>query len=181
MTAIKHDNEKPRMDLLDPDFLEGVAKVLTFGARKYSPHNWRNGFDYSRIIASLYRHLTAFQRGEDCDAESGQSHLYHIGCNAMFLAAIQNEHPELDDRYKGKQNVHSTALNINNISAALSGCVTPPEILQQISKNSNDSLSPGAGNILGRSPPGFCEHGEQSMGSVRDVAPIKTRCVTDGL
>lgn len=106
--AIRYDNEKPRMDLIDPDFLEGLAKVLTFGARKYSPNNWRNGFYYSRVISSIYRHLIAFQRGEDCDPESGESHLYHLGCNVMFLAGIQKEFPELDDRYKGKQNVLST-------------------------------------------------------------------------
>ncbi len=59
----KYDGEKPRMDLLDADFLEGVAEVLTFGARKYAAHNWRGGIHYSRLIAALYRHLGAINRG----------------------------------------------------------------------------------------------------------------------
>ncbi len=35
-TGVKHDGDKPRMDLLDPLALEGLAQVLTFGANKYS-------------------------------------------------------------------------------------------------------------------------------------------------
>ena len=29
--AMKFDGSKPRMDLIDPEALEGLAKVLTFG------------------------------------------------------------------------------------------------------------------------------------------------------
>lgn len=100
--GIKHDQQKPRMDLLDAKFLEGVADVLTFGANKYSANNWRGGIVYSRLIASLYRHLGAYNSGEDIDPESGLSHIYHIGCNAMFLSGMAQERPDLDDRYKGQ-------------------------------------------------------------------------------
>lgn len=95
----KFDSGKPRMDLLDSNFLEGVANVLGFGASKYAAHNWRNGIDYSRLVASAYRHLAAFNRGEDVDPESGLSHLHHLGCCIMFLSATDKK---FDDRYKGK-------------------------------------------------------------------------------
>jgi hypothetical protein len=36
--GLKYDGEKPRMDLLDADHLENVAKVLTFGAKKYAKY-----------------------------------------------------------------------------------------------------------------------------------------------
>lgn len=98
--GLKYDNDKPRMDLLDAEFLEGVAKVLTFGARKYAAHNWRGGISYSRLLASTYRHLGAINRGEDIDPESGLSHIHHVGCNAMFLSWMMQHKPELDDRYK---------------------------------------------------------------------------------
>lgn len=94
----KFDSEKPRMDLLDPDALEGLAKVLTFGAQKYDSWNWSKGIVFSRLTASLLRHLMAFQRGEDIDPESGLPHLDHIGCNWMFLSALSKRKPELDDR-----------------------------------------------------------------------------------
>ncbi len=98
-TGIKYDQEKPRMDLLDADFLEGVAEVLTFGARKYSANNWRGGIHHSRLIASIYRHLGAINRGEDIDPESGLLHIHHLGCNAMFLSSMIKNRKDLDDRY----------------------------------------------------------------------------------
>lgn len=98
----KFDQEKPPMALLDADFLEGVARVLGFGASKYAAHNWRNGITYSRLISAAYRHLGAINRGEDIDPESGLSHAYHLGCCIMFLASMMNTRPDLDDRWKNK-------------------------------------------------------------------------------
>lgn len=95
----KYDQEKPRMDLLDPWALEGLAKVLTFGAGKYAAHNWRSGIVYSRISAALLRHLSAIQRGEDIDPESGLPHVDHLGCCWMFLSNFMKTRPDLDDRW----------------------------------------------------------------------------------
>lgn len=98
--GLKYDGGKPRMDLLSTIFLEGVAKVLTFGAKKYAAHNWRNGIEQSRLIGAAMRHLTAYNNGEDTDPESGLSHLDHLGCCVMFLRELRETHPHLDDRYK---------------------------------------------------------------------------------
>lgn len=97
--GVKFDSDKPPMSLLDPEFLEGVAKVLGFGAKKYAAHNWRNGIEYSRLISAAYRHLGAINKGEDIDPESGLSHAYHLGCCTMFLASMMNTRPDMDDRY----------------------------------------------------------------------------------
>jgi len=96
--AVRFDQGKPRMDLLDPTFLEGVAAVLTMGAEKYSPNNWKKGFNYSRMSSSLFRHLTAWMKGEDVDSESGLPHMHHIACNCMFIDWMMKNKPELDDR-----------------------------------------------------------------------------------
>lgn len=98
--GLKYDKSKPRMDLLDPDFLEGVAYVLDFGANKYAAHNWRGGINYSRLIAAAYRHLGAINRGEDVDPESNLPHSHHLGCCVMFLSWMMQNKPELDDRWK---------------------------------------------------------------------------------
>jgi hypothetical protein len=98
--GIKYDQDKPRMDLLDPTFTEGVARVLTFGAKKYAADNWRGGIKYSRTIAAIHRHLAAIQRGEDVDPESGEPHIYHIGCNVQFLGWMMQNKPDMDDRWK---------------------------------------------------------------------------------
>ena len=95
----KHDQEKPRTDLLPPVALEEIAKVLSFGASKYADHNWRLGFKYSRLIGAALRHIFAFSKGEDKDPETGLSHLAHAACCILFLL----DHTILgygrDDRY----------------------------------------------------------------------------------
>jgi hypothetical protein len=99
-TGLKYDAEKPRMDLLDTEFLEGVAQVLTFGAKKYAAHNWRGGINVSRLVGAAYRHLGAFNKGQNLDEETGLCHLYHAACCLMFAAWMVNHKPELDDRWK---------------------------------------------------------------------------------
>lgn len=99
MKAIKQDEDKPRMDLLDPDFLEDVAKVLTFGAKKYADNNWRNGFRVGRLIAACFRHLIAIVRREDIDPESGFPHSAHLGCSVMFLHWYLKHKRGVDDRW----------------------------------------------------------------------------------
>jgi ADP-dependent phosphofructokinase/glucokinase len=106
MTGQKHDSEKPRMDLLDADYLEGVANVLTFGAQKYAAHNWREGLLYSRLIAATYRHLGAINRGENIDKESGLPHVYHASCCLMFLSSMMSTRPDLDDRWTPSEYPH---------------------------------------------------------------------------
>lgn len=99
-TGVKHDREKPRMDLLDRAALEGLAAVLGFGAQKYAAHNWRGGIEHSRLIGAAMRHLMAINDGEDIDPESGLPHVDHLGCCWMFLSNMQKTRPDLDDRYK---------------------------------------------------------------------------------
>lgn len=100
MSGTKYDAEKPRMDLLDTSYLVGVAQVLTFGAQKYAAHNWRGGIEVSRLIAAAMRHITEYNNGVNDDAESGLNHLYHAGCCLMFASWMQQNRPDLDDRYK---------------------------------------------------------------------------------
>lgn len=97
----KYDNGKPPMALVRPEFVEGVASVLGFGAQKYAPWNWAQGIQYSRVLSALERHVGAFKKGEDLDPETGLSHLYHASCCLMFLSCYQEwNREELDDRYK---------------------------------------------------------------------------------
>ncbi len=87
-TGMKFDTGKPMMDLVRPEFTEGVAKVLTFGAQKYEAHNWAKGIQYSRIVAALDRHMNEIKKGNWYDAESGLPHIDHVGCCVMFLSCF---------------------------------------------------------------------------------------------
>lgn len=98
--GLKNDQEKPRMDLVPAGATTEIAKVFTFGAKKYAEHNWRNGFKYSRLIAALERHIAAFKENEDMDPESGLYHMGHAGCCVMMLLEHQLKGYGEDDRYK---------------------------------------------------------------------------------
>jgi hypothetical protein len=86
MNNYKYDEGKPRMELLPLDVLEEVARVLTFGAKKYKDNTWQKLKNAGkRYKGALLRHLTAIDRGELYDPESGLLHMSHVACNAMFL------------------------------------------------------------------------------------------------
>ena len=109
MAAMKFDSEKPRMDLVRPEFTEGVAKVLTFGAQKYEAHNWTEGIQYSRLIAALDRHLNCIKQGEYIDEESGLPHIDHVGCCVMFLSCFMkwDRDDELNDLFTRVNGVYA--------------------------------------------------------------------------
>jgi hypothetical protein len=101
-TGIKHDHEKPDMSLLSNIALVKIAEVMTFGKKKYTAHNWRGGFYWSRPLAAAVRHLYAYIGGQDKDPETGLSHLAHCCCCLFMVLEFETTKPELDDRYKDK-------------------------------------------------------------------------------
>ena len=96
----KYDQDKSRVELVDSEFIEGLGRVMAFGANKYAAHNWRKGIAISRICGGAMRHLLAILRGEDLDGESGLPHVHHLGCCVMFLSWMLVHRPDLDDRFK---------------------------------------------------------------------------------
>jgi len=84
---VRADAGKTDWSLMPWECVEEINKVLEFGAKKYSAHNWRDGtgFSWTRVLSSLLRHTFSWARGEDLDPESGLSHLSHMGCNVIFL------------------------------------------------------------------------------------------------
>lgn len=80
-TGTKHDQGKPRMDLLlsgFPHALESLGQVLAFGAEKYAPNNWKLVDDLdSRYQAAQMRHELSHCKGELLDEESGLPHITH--------------------------------------------------------------------------------------------------------
>lgn len=86
--GVKLDSGKPRWDLLPFDALEDVGAVLSMGAAKYAPRNWELGMAWGRLLAAALRHLSAWARGQDTDAESGLPHLAHAACCVLMLAAL---------------------------------------------------------------------------------------------
>lgn len=90
--GVKFDGEKPMMDLIPPLMEMEVAGVLTFGAQKYSPNNWRHVPDLRRrYIAAAKRHINALQQGIMRDEETGLHHAAHAVCCLMFMGEVELE------------------------------------------------------------------------------------------
>lgn len=78
--------------------LEDEARVWMYGKAKYAAWNWSKGMPWSVPFACLMRHMAAWQRGEEVDAESGLPHLAHAMCNLRMLTLYAKTYPEGDDR-----------------------------------------------------------------------------------
>lgn len=75
-----------------------VAELYGKGARKYSPHNFRKGHDWSLSFSALQRHAWAFWAGEDMDPENGSAHMAAVAFHALALLTFMDEQRDFDDR-----------------------------------------------------------------------------------
>lgn len=96
--GLRYNSGKLRYDLEPVYAREQLIKVLTKGAEKYAPRNWENGMSWMSVVASLKRHLAAFEKSEDIDHETGLLHMAHVMCNAAFLVEYYKIYPQGDDR-----------------------------------------------------------------------------------
>lgn len=88
--GLKYDSEKPRYDLLPANAIDDLAKILTFGAKKYAPNSWQQVENaLERYRAALLRHTFAIQGGELIDQESKLPHSAHAMCCAAFINEIE--------------------------------------------------------------------------------------------
>lgn len=89
-----------RAPALTSDEVIGVARVLEFGAKKYSARGWEKGIEYSRTFSSGMRHLLALGNGQENDPETGLPHWHHALCNYLFLVRFSHTpgFEKFDDR-----------------------------------------------------------------------------------
>lgn len=99
---LKFDTGKLRYDLVPPSALKALAKVLTYGAKKYKPNNWRTVEDTDRYVGAVFRHLEAWRMGEIHDEESGFTHLEHALTNLAFLIELNAKPVTTWNKPKGK-------------------------------------------------------------------------------
>lgn len=88
---LKFDQAKPRYELIPPEAMLAMAEVLTYGAKKYKPNNWRQVNDPNRYVGAALRHLYAYLGGETHDPESKLHHLDMFLTNAAFLASLKDK------------------------------------------------------------------------------------------
>lgn len=117
-----------RFDLIPAGPLRKLAEHYGRGARKYADNQWRQGYEWSKSIAALGRHLNDFMAGLDYDVcsndpdgcrhedmdgnpfepgepdtcfnHTGSHHMAAVAWHALLLLEFGESHPEHDDRYK---------------------------------------------------------------------------------
>ena len=89
---------KPDFALIPMCTLEDEARVWEYGRAKYAAWNWTKGMAWSIPFACAMRHMAAWQRGEECDPESGLPHLAHAMCNLRMLTLYAQTYQVGDDR-----------------------------------------------------------------------------------
>lgn len=97
-SGARYNDGKADISLIPLCTLEDEARVWMYGKQKYAAWNWAKGMDWSVPLACAMRHLAAWQRGEELDAESGLPHLAHAMCNLRMLTLYSKTYPEGDDR-----------------------------------------------------------------------------------
>lgn len=115
--GLRYNDGKLRYDLVPEYAQKKYVEVLTLGSKKYRPRNWEAGMSWSTVIASMKRHIAAFERGEDFDPETGLPHTAHIMCNAAFLTEYMKTYPEGDDRPHPHMRMPRIGLDIDEVLA----------------------------------------------------------------
>lgn len=87
--GMKYDKDKARWDLLPFKAASQVVDVLTYGAKKYAPEDWRkvDGWRW-RYFGAAMRHMVAWIGGERIDPESKLPHLAHAACCVLFMLEL---------------------------------------------------------------------------------------------
>lgn len=87
------------MGAIDPLARMELALVAGFGGRKYERGNYLRGYAWSLCVDALYRHLAAFEAGEDRDPESGLLHAAHVAWHGLALCSFVLREIGTDDRF----------------------------------------------------------------------------------
>jgi len=96
--SAKRDSCPTRYDIIDPEFLELMARVADYGAKKYGDFNWQK----SRLegdkspINHIYKHLKSYRMDEPYDhpeiaGTDRKMHLIAIAFNAMMEFYWENK------------------------------------------------------------------------------------------
>lgn len=90
--GVKYDSKKLQWSLLPIKPIQEVVRVLMYGAKKYSPDNWKRVENpKERYYNAAMRHLTAWFAGSKVDPQTKKSHLVHAICCLIFLREFERK------------------------------------------------------------------------------------------
>lgn len=82
----KRDPCGVRYDLITPSFVEGMAKILDGGAKRYGEKNWLSDrLDGEKgPVNHALKHINDYRLGKPNEKESSKTHLLHAAVNLMM-------------------------------------------------------------------------------------------------
>lgn len=86
-----------RFDLIDPLTMFALAEVVSYGAKRYAPWNWRR-IDIPSHLNHALTHIYAYMAGDTQD-----DHLEHAFCRLMFALSLHltpGESPRMNPEEK---------------------------------------------------------------------------------
>jgi diaminopimelate decarboxylase len=90
---------KPKMQLLDPDFLAEIAKALEVGDEKHRNHHYTDGVSVSEVLGAVTRHVLELYKGNlDHETEIHIAGHAAAGLQIVFRILSDPALVEFDDR-----------------------------------------------------------------------------------
>ncbi len=81
---------KNRWDLIPLKTVELGVEAFTYGAGKYHDNDWKE-YKSDVYLAAMFRHLVCIEVGEECDEESGLSHLSHYLADCIMYTHLKKK------------------------------------------------------------------------------------------
>jgi hypothetical protein len=115
MTFKKFDSGKLEYDMFPNEVLEGIIKVMMYGAyvKGYEKDNWKKCEDISRYYNAARRHQEARRAGEYYDPESGLPHVFHEACNVIFTAYLEEQKRKSTQGLQSNQCIPGGIIRVN--------------------------------------------------------------------
>lgn len=98
MSGKKFDQGKPAMALIPPLGELECAKAMSNGL-KYGKHQYLEGFEATRLVSAIKRHISEWMLGEECAPDSGVHHLGHAMAGCAMLIELEKRGRLIDDRH----------------------------------------------------------------------------------
>ena len=91
--------EKPRLSLVPPTAMAGMARAMSYGASQaHSFEDWlRNPRPVTEYLDKALRHLLAIRAGEFIDQDSGLDHFSHAMADLAIIRHLWLEDSSVDD------------------------------------------------------------------------------------
>lgn len=102
-TGLRYDENKPRYDLIPPEFMEALAIHFMQATKEYEPRDWEKGMRWGTCFRAMMSHAWKWFSGKTYDVDSKvpnykAHHMIAVAWNALVLYTYEVRKIGTDDR-----------------------------------------------------------------------------------